>query len=136
MNSKLTPQERQEHFQLFGLEGDFSSGIIQDLGLGLLEKSEKKYEKVKDAIKEDKIRMEMYRLIVEFFCRKETLPLKEFIMNLEKCIILRSLFKANGNQKEAAKFLGIKYTTLNEKIKKYKIEFKKSPYLVSGFLSE
>jgi DNA-binding NtrC family response regulator len=137
MNStKLIPRERKEHFQLFGLEGDFSPGIIENLGLGLLEKSDKKYEKIKDAIKEDKIRMEMYRLIVEFFYKKETLPLKEFIMNLEKCIILRSLFKANGSQKKAAKFLGIKYTTLNEKIKKYKIEFKKSPYLVSSFLSE
>jgi len=134
-STKLIPQERKEHFQLFSLEGDSSPGIIQNLGLGLLEKSDKKYKKVKDAIKEDKIRIEMYRLIVEFFCRNETLSLKDFIVNLEKCIILRSLSKVNGNQKEAAKFLGIKYTTLNEKIKKYKIDFKKSPYFVSGFLS-
>jgi len=120
---------------LLSLEGNSPSAIIESLTLDFLDKSDKKYGKVKDVHTKDKIRKEMYKFIVEFFCKKETLPLKEFIMTLEKCIILRALSKFNGNQKEAAKFLGIKYTTLNEKIKKYRIDFRKNPYFVSGFLS-
>ncbi len=116
-------------------EGNSPSAVIQSLAVDFLDKSDKKYGKAKDALTKDKIRKEMYRFIVEFFCRKETLPLKEFIVNLEKCIILKALSKFNGNQKAAAEFLGIKYTTLNEKIKKYKIDFKKSPYFIKRFLS-
>lgn len=134
-STKLIPREKKEDSQLFSLEGDSPSAIIESLALDFLDDSDKKYGKVKDAHAKDKIRTEMYKFIVEFFCRKETLPLKEFIINLEKCIILRALSKFNGNQKEAAKFLGIKYTTLNEKIKKYRIDFRKNPYFVSGFLS-
>ena len=120
---------------MFSLEGNSPSAIMENLALDFLDKSDKKYGKVKDSPAKDEIRKEMYKFIVEFFCKKETLSLKEFIMTLEKCIILRTLSKYNGNQKDAAKFLGIKYTTLNEKIKKYKIDFRKSPYSVSGFLS-
>jgi DNA-binding NtrC family response regulator len=134
-STKLIPPEKKEDFQLFSLEGNSPSAIIESLTLDFLDKSDKKYGKVKDVHTKDKIRKEMYKFIVEFFCKKETLPLKEFIMTLEKCIILRALSKFNGNQKEAAKFLGIKYTTLNEKIKKYRIDFRKNPYFVSGFLS-
>jgi DNA-binding protein Fis len=32
-----------------------------------------------------------------------------------------------GNQKQAAMAMGIKYTTLNEKLKKYGIRFEKTP---------
>ncbi|KKN46786.1 hypothetical protein LCGC14_0669660, partial [marine sediment metagenome] len=46
---------------------------------------------------------------------------------LEKAILIKVLSYVNGNQKDAANFLGIKYTTLNEKIKKYNIKFSKSP---------
>jgi len=134
-STKLIPPEKKEDFQLLSLEGNSPSAIIESLTLDFLDKSDKKYGKVKDVHTKDKIRKEMYKFIVEFFCKKETLPLKEFIMTLEKCIILRALSKFNGNQKEAAKFLGIKYTTLNEKIKKYRIDFRKNPYFVSGFLS-
>lgn len=134
-STKLIPREKKDKFQLFSLEGNSPSAIIESLALDFFDESDKSYGKVKDANRKDKIEMEMYKFIVEFFCKKETLPLKEFIMTLEKCIILRTLSKFNGNQKEAAKFLGIKYTTLNEKIKKYRIDFRKSPYFVSGFLS-
>jgi DNA-binding protein Fis len=47
--------------------------------------------------------------------------------NVEKSIIVNVLSKVQGNQKEAAKVLGIKYTTLNEKLKRYRIRFQKSP---------
>jgi DNA-binding NtrC family response regulator len=134
-STKLVPREKKEDFQMYSHEGNSPSAIIESFTLDFLDKSDKKYRKAKNAPTKDKIRKEMYKFIVEFFCKKETLPLKEFIMNLEKCIILRALSKFNGNQKESAKFLGIKYTTLNEKIKKYKIDFKKNPYFVSGYLS-
>jgi len=134
-STKLVPREKKEDLQLFSLEGNFPSAIIESLALDFLDKSDKKYVKVKDSLTKDEIRKEMYKFIVEFFCKKETLPLKEFIVTLEKCIILRALSKFNGNQKDAAKFLGIKYTTLNEKIKKYKIDFRKNPYFASGFSS-
>lgn len=39
----------------------------------------------------------------------------------EKRVIIRALREAGGCQKRAAKLLGIKYTTLNYKVKKYKV---------------
>lgn len=44
-----------------------------------------------------------------------------FIKGLERKLILSVLKRVNGNQKEAAALLRIKYTTLNEKIRRYKI---------------
>jgi len=61
-------------------------------------------------------------------CAEEDLPLKEFIDELEKELILRTLFRANGNRKQAAEFLGIKYTTLHEKLKKHNIRFRNIAY--------
>lgn len=130
MATKLIPREGKEQIQEFSIDGSSLSGIIESLDLDFLDRSDKKSEKLQEVSKENKLRMEMYKLIVEFFSLKETLSLKDFIITLEKCIILRALSEVNGNQKEAARFLGIKYTTLNEKIKKYKIDFKKSPYLI------
>jgi DNA-binding NtrC family response regulator len=130
MATKLIPREGKEQIQEFSIDGSSLSGIIESLDLDFLDRSDKKSEKLQEVSKENKLRMEMYKLTVEFFFLKETLSLKDFIITLEKCIILRALSEVNGNQKEAARFLGIKYTTLNEKIKKYKIDFKKSPYLI------
>ncbi len=61
-------------------------------------------------------------------CSVETMPLKEFIEELERRLIIRTLFRANGNRKRAAILLGIKYTTLHEKLKKYNIRFKNMAY--------
>ena len=52
-------------------------------------------------------------------------PFREILNILEKAILIRVLSHVNGNQKKAAKFLGLKYTTLYEKIKKYNIKFLK-----------
>lgn len=75
---------------------------------------------------EDKLKKEFFGFFVELFCQ-QPIRLKEFIEDLEKCIILNALSKVGGSQKKAAKALGIKYTTLNEKIKRYRIQFQKSP---------
>jgi transcriptional regulator of acetoin/glycerol metabolism len=79
----------------------------------------------------ERYRSNLFRLFVEYFCMSRTLPLKELIENLERTIIIRALSRFNGNQKEVARFLGVKYTTLNEKVKKYNIYFRKAPYKYS-----
>lgn len=66
------------------------------------------------------------RLIEEFIDEGE-LPLKKFITYIEVSLIVSSLKKSKGSQKEAAKTLGVRYTTLNEKMKRYKIGFRKVP---------
>ncbi len=75
---------------------------------------------------EDKLKKDFFDLFLELFCQQPGC-LKEFIEDLEKSIILNTLFKVGGNQKKAASVLGIKYTTLNEKVRKYDIQFQKRP---------
>ena len=74
----------------------------------------------------DNLRKDLFGLFIELFCQ-QPFCLKEVVEDLEKFIILNSLDKVGGNQKKAARDLGIKYTTLNEKIKRYNIQFQKSP---------
>ena len=50
---------------------------------------------------------------------RENVSLKHFIGGLEKRIIAFALGLTNGNQKNASRILGIKETSLCEKIKKY-----------------
>ena len=64
---------------------------------------------------------------MEYFFVRKRKPFRESLNILEKAILIRVLSSVNGKQKDAAKFLGLKYTTMNEKIKKYNIEFFKSP---------
>jgi len=69
---------------------------------------------------------EVLNVFIEQFCMKQRIPLHKLMNILEKTILIKVLSSLNGNQKEAAKFLGIKYTTLNEKVKKYNIKFLKN----------
>ncbi|MFC2169102.1 sigma-54-dependent transcriptional regulator [Acidobacteriota bacterium] len=55
------------------------------------------------------------------------LPLKAQIQGYQKTAITAALQKANGIQKKAASFLGVKPTTLNEMIKRLKIDTSKLP---------
>ncbi len=52
---------------------------------------------------------------------QENIALKHFISDLERKIILFTLGLTNGNQKNASRILGIKETSLCEKIKKYNL---------------
>jgi len=79
--------------------------------------------------REEKFKLDIYELFTESFSQEKPLMLKDFIDNLERSIIINVLDRVHGHQREAAKVLGIKFTTLNEKIKKYKICFKKSPVI-------
>ncbi len=65
--------------------------------------------------------------VIELLLTENPLQLKKLMQEVEKGIILRILEKTGGNQRHAAKILGLKYTTLNEKVKRYKIRFQKRP---------
>jgi DNA-binding NtrC family response regulator len=67
--------------------------------------------------------------IIEYVFMKNGVDLKEFIDQLERTLIVKTLTRFNGNQKDSARFLGIKYTTLNEKIRRYNIHFRKEPVI-------
>ena len=63
------------------------------------------------------------------------IALKDVIGELEKKVIVQVLNEVEGNQKDAARILGMKYTTLNEKLKRYGIRVKRfSLILLSGLL--
>ena len=54
--------------------------------------------------------------------KNQNLPLKKFISDFEKKLIKNTLLITNGNLKSTASILGIKHTTLFEKIKRYNIK--------------
>jgi transcriptional regulator with GAF, ATPase, and Fis domain len=56
---------------------------------------------------------------------KRKISLKDFMLKVELNLIIASLKKAKGNQKKAAEILGIKPTTLHEKMKRHNIKLKK-----------
>ena len=68
---------------------------------------------------------DLIMLFVDYFCIDQNLPLNEVLLYVEKAAILTALAKANGNQKEAAHSLGMKYTTLFEKMRRYNINIRK-----------
>ncbi len=62
---------------------------------------------------------------LEHFCVKNDISFRELMDQLERAFLVRILSEMNGNQKLASEILGIKHTTLHEKVKKHKIQFKK-----------
>lgn len=73
---------------------------------------------------------ELMDVFTEYFCKQQPVQLKPLLDAIEKCLILKVLDKASGNQKEAARILGVKYTTLNQKVKKHGIRFRRGVHLV------
>jgi DNA-binding NtrC family response regulator len=65
--------------------------------------------------------------LAEYYCNTTPLPLRNLMADLERRIILKMLKQVNGRQIKAAKLLNLNYTTLNEKVKRYKIKFLISP---------
>jgi DNA-binding NtrC family response regulator len=63
---------------------------------------------------------------LEHFCVKNGVPFRELMDQLERSFLKRILSEMNGNQKVTSEVLGIKHSTLNEKIKRYGIQFKKN----------
>ncbi len=69
--------------------------------------------------------MKSFKLFINYFSSTQRVPLKELMNMVERAILIRTLSQLNGNLKDSAKSLGLKYTTLHEKIKKYNIHFRK-----------
>jgi len=74
---------------------------------------------------EERLMENIFNLFIEHFFLRENIPLKVVMSNIERVFIIKALSNLGGNQKNAAKFLKINYTTLNEKIKRYNIRIKK-----------
>lgn len=66
----------------------------------------------------------LFTAVLDYSIISKRVPLKELMMRMERHIIVRTLNKVDGNRRMAAEILGIKYTTLHEKIKIYDIRFK------------
>jgi len=75
----------------------------------------------------DRFEQSVFDVFIVSSAQPDKIRFKTFMEKIEKIIIIKTLLMFNGSQKDAAKFLGIKYTTLNEKVKKYNIQFQKSP---------
>ena len=60
----------------------------------------------------------MYGSLFGAFNANRMASLKEFLANIERNLIVDTLEKTKGDQKRAAEILGLKYTTLHEKIKR------------------
>ena len=56
-----------------------------------------------------------------------SLNLRDEVRNFEINLIKRALSRTHGSQVEAARFLGLKATTLNAKMKRYRLH---RPYLI------
>ena len=72
--------------------------------------------------------MEKFEPAIEHFCFENQIPLKEIVESFERAVLIKVLSRFNGNQRRAAKYLRVKNSTLNEKIKKHNIHFKKEAY--------
>ncbi len=81
-----------------------------------------------ESIKEFRLKKEICWLFIDYFFATGSIPLRDFMDRMERNIILRTLNRVNGNQKQAAKILGLKSTTLNEKIKKFRIQLRKQGF--------
>ena len=60
-------------------------------------------------------------LLSMYLCRKQRHPWKILMGLMERNIIIHVLCRTNGNQRDAGRILGLKSSTLNAKIKKYRI---------------
>ncbi len=84
----------------------------------------------RDEISRDDVAMKNLDDLSEILIRKylmknitqKNIALKYFIGDLEKRIIVIALSITNGNQKLASRILGVKETSLSEKIKKYNLK--------------
>jgi len=138
-SEKMISQQKKVEFQASNYEAIFGVDKPEKQKLIFIEEEEKRRKRSREV--EDlffnynrienpspwgkKFRLNLLRLFIEYFCLKQRIPLKNLISSVERTIIVRVLSHFNGNQKSAAEFLGIKRTTLNEKIKRYNIRFQK-----------
>jgi DNA-binding NtrC family response regulator len=70
-------------------------------------------------------RQELLGLFIDYLFGEKPINLKNAMEVIEKGVILRALGASGGNQRKAAQILGIKYTTLNQKVKRYRIRLQR-----------
>jgi DNA-binding NtrC family response regulator len=105
------------------LPGNLSEGIIKIDDEGNLDFI------LPDKKAEHKFKKAIVHFFVEYFFMTERIHLKDFMESLERAILIKILSKFNGNQRNTAEFLGLNHTTLNQKIKKHNIRFRKTAIL-------
>ncbi len=74
-----------------------------------------------------------FAFFIETLCRGDRICLKRLLDTLERMIIIRTLNRCRGNQRTASAMLGLKYTTLNEKVKKHGLRFSKNVQAGKGW---
>lgn len=117
---------------LFGLDSEREKGADVPRG-GLKRQKDRKadglffnYSRLDNvSLWEERFRLNILKIFIEYFCIGKRVPLKDLIYNVERMVIIRALSQFEGNQRKTAKFLGIKHTTLNEKVKRYNIRIHK-----------
>jgi len=93
---------------------------VDQFQMGIKKSQGKKDEQIKEDL--------IFRILLTYYCMETELNFKEYLDKLERTMIVKTLSIFNGNIKDSARFLGIKYTTLYEKVKRHHISFRKSPY--------
>lgn len=66
---------------------------------------------------------------MEIVSNSNGVSLSTLMTDFEKAILMKALTQFNGNLRKTSIFLGVKYTTLHQKMKKYNIIIRKSPYV-------
>jgi DNA-binding NtrC family response regulator len=92
--------------------------LLKDHPRGLIHQTKKKEREFYEVF---------FDFFIDYFYMKENIGLKDFINSLERAILVKMLDRFNGNQKETAFFLGVNHSTLNQKVRKHKINFFKRP---------
>lgn len=109
-------QKKQEF--AYKVKKNQEANRFEDLFKKFLEKQGKKHS---DLTKQD-----FLINFLEHFCVKNRIPFRKLMDHLERSFLKRILSEMNGNQKVTSEVLGIKHSTLNEKIKRHGIQFKKN----------
>ena len=65
--------------------------------------------------------LNLYEALFEKFCNSGEVSLKEFLAKIERQMIVAILEHTNGDRSKASEILGIRRTTLHNKIKRYHI---------------
>ena len=72
--------------------------------------------------------IEHFEPVIEHFCFEQNKPFKDLIDSFERAVLIMVLSRFNGNQRKSATYLGMKFSTLNEKIKRHNIQFRNKVY--------
>jgi DNA-binding NtrC family response regulator len=104
-----------------GRDGDITMIPLQERDASCEDSYEREQTHSGDELKK-------FEMVIEHFCFDENKPLKDLVASFERAVLIKVLSRFNGNQRQSAKCLGMKCSTLNEKIKKHNIQFKKKAF--------